>query len=65
MIPTKTAEGFHIIAIEWVNNELDDLIICLEGILLMSNKKITFRLNVPQIIGVVENDLIVSVEYFE
>ena len=65
MMPTKTSEGFNIIGIERVNNDLDDLIICLEGILLMCDKKITFWKNVSQLIGAIENEQIVSIEYFE
>lgn len=60
-----TQEGYHIVLIENVNLGFDTLLICLEGVVLMTERKIMWRKNVDSLVGCVEHENNVSIEYFD
>ena len=55
---------YNIVQIEKINFRFDDLIILLEGIIIINDKKISFKKNVEFLIGCIKGKNFVSVEYF-
>ena len=61
---TESNNLFNIVQIEKINFNFDDLIILLEGIMIINDKKISFRKNVEFLIGCIKGKNFVTVEYF-
>jgi len=58
-------DGYQMVLVEDVNFHLDRLVICLEGVLLVDDKDIIWRMPVEQIVGAICREQLLTIEYFE